>query len=249
MLDLKDSNLTPPTILFLLPCYGGTITESCFFSFMQFARVAESYGIEYMIATHTHTSLISLGRSIMLSQAVQEAKDWTHVMWVDADIEWEPEHLLMLLAEDKDIIGGPYPCKSLPLKDSAANKPIENGIETKDLVETYYIATGFMLVKRHVCEAMMEHYYDELKFRYSTRNEKSYKFVDLFSPIIDANNDDLYLSEDYAFCKRAVDIGFKAFMSRRFNLGHAMGSTVFSKEKEKEMLKRYEDKGLIKILD
>lgn len=249
MLDLEDSNLTPPTILFLLPCYGGTITESCFFSFMQFARVAESYGIEYIIATHTHTSLISLGRSMMLSQAVEENKEWTHVMWVDADIEWQPEHLLMLLAEDKDIIGGPYPCKSFPLSASSSNKPIENGEETENLIETYYIATGFMLVKRHVCETMMEHYYDELKFRYVTRNKRDYKFVDLFAPIIDSANDDLYLSEDYAFCKRAVDIGFKAFMSKRFNLGHSMGSILFSKEEEKKMLKRYQAKGMIKILD
>lgn len=249
MLDLKDPDLVPPTILFLLPCYGGQVTESCFFSFMQFARVAESYGIEYTIATHTHTSLISLGRSMMLSQAIKECKDWTHVMWIDADIEWQPEDLLTLIAEDKDIIGGPYPCKSFPLNDTSANKPIKGGIETEHLVETYYIATGFMLVKRHVCEAMIKHYHDELKFRYTSSKEVDYKFVDLFSPIIDTDNDDLYLSEDYSFCKRAVDIGFKTFMSKRINLGHSMGSTLFSKEKENEMLKRYEEKGVIKILD
>jgi len=248
MLDPNDPDLVPPTILFLLPCYGGQVTESCFFSFMQFARVAESYGVDYLIATHTHSSLISLGRSIMLSQAILDCEDWTHVVWIDADIEWKPEHIMMLLAEDKDIIGGPYPCKSLPLKRTAADKPIADGEETDTLIETYYIATGFMMVKRHVCKAMMDHYYDELKFRYPTRKEEYRRYVDLFAPIIDENNEDLYLTEDYAFCKRAVDIGFKAYMSKRFELGHAMGSFVFSEEKEKEILSRYEEQGKIKII-
>lgn len=185
----------------------------------------------------------------MLGQALQEAPEWTHVMWIDADIEWQPENVLVLLAEDKDIIGGPYPCKNLPLKPSSAVSPIEGGEETDTLIETYYIATGFMLVKRGVCEAMHDHYYDELKFRYSTQQTKEYKYVDLFSPIIDKSKDDLYLSEDYSFCKRAYDIGFNCYMSKRFELGHAMGSFVFSREKERMILTRYEEKGMVKTLD
>lgn len=249
MLNPNDPNLNPPFILFLLPCYGGQVTESCFYSFLKFAKYAETTGIEYIVATHTHTSLISLGRSIMLSQAVQDVPEWTHVMWVDADIEWEPEHIMMLLAEDKDIIGGPYPCKTYPLKHTSASKPIKGGEETDSLIETYYVATGFMMIKRHVCEAMMKHYEDELKFRYSTKTHGSRKFVDLFAPIIEADNNDLYLTEDYAFCKRAKQIGFQVYMSKRFQLGHTMGSYVFSKEKENKMLKEYEDQGKIKILD
>lgn len=248
MLDPNNPNLQPPFILFLLPCYGGQITESCFYSFLKFAKYAEATGIEYIVATHTHTSLISLGRSIMLSQAVQDVSDWTHLMWIDADIEWEPEHVMMLLAEDKDIIGGNYPCKSYPIKRTSSNKPVKDGEETNSLIETYYVATGFMLIKRHVCETMMKHYEEELKFKYPTRKHRNRKFVDLFAPIIEKENDDLYLTEDYAFCKRARDLGFKTYVSKRFKLGHAIGSFVFSEEKENQMLNNYEDEGKIKLL-
>lgn len=248
MLDPGDPNLQPPCILFLLPCFGGQITESCFYSFLKFSRFAEQNGIEYLVATNTHASLICLSRSIMLSQAVEDVPGWTHLMWIDADIEWEPEHVMMLLAEDKDIIGGSYPCKGLPLKSTSATKSAVNAEETNSLIETFYIATGFMMVKRHVCEAMMDHYRDELKFRYSYSCNNQRKFVDLFAPIIDADNDHLYLTEDYSFCKRAVAMGFKAYMSKRFQLGHAMGSFVFSKEKEQKVLSEYEKQGTIKIL-
>jgi hypothetical protein len=253
MLDPKDPNLVPPVILFLLPCYGGNITEACFYSFLKFARFAEDNGIEYSVATHTHSSLISLGRSIMFSQSVQMqddwSEDWTHIMWVDADIQWEPKDLMNLLIEDKDIIGGYYPIKTYPIRPASSPKAVEGGEETDTLIETFYIATGFMLIKRHVCEKMMDHFYDELKFKYGRSPRPDLKYVDLFAPIIDAENDDLYLSEDYAFCKRAREIGFKTYMSKKVQLGHAMGSHIFSKENEKEMLKAYEDQGRITITE
>lgn len=249
MLDPADPNLQPPNILFLLPCYGGQITEACFYSFLKFSQYAQSNGIDFLVATHTHTSLISLGRSIMLSQAVQDAPDWTHVMWVDADIQWEPTDLMRLLLEDKEIIGGYYPYKSFPIRQASSPIATNGGEETSTLVETMYVATGFMLVKRHVCEVMMSHYEPELKFRYSTKQHQDRKFVDLFAPIIDKENNDLYLSEDYAFCKRAQQLGFKSYMSKLVNLGHAMGSFVFSKEKETQILKDYEDMKIVKLTE
>ncbi len=249
MLDPSDPNLIPPVVLFLVPCYGGQITEACFYSFLKFSKFAEAMGIDFTVATHTHTSLISLGRSIMLSQAVQKLDDWTHVMWIDADIQWEPEDIMHLFIEDKDIIGGYYPIKNYPIRPASAFKPVTGGEETDSLIETFYIATGFMLIKRNVCEAMMDHFNEELKFRYSNSKETENKYVDLFAPIIDADNDDLYLTEDYAFCKRARQIGFKTYMSKKVQLGHAMGSHVFSTSKENEILKAYEDQGKIKILE
>jgi len=248
MLDPNDPGLVPPHIIFLMPCYGGNITAACFHSFLNFASYAEENGIEWTVFTHTHCSLISLGRSIMLSQVVQDLKDWTHVMWVDSDIQWQPDDIMKLLAEDKDIIGGYYPCKTFPIQQASAIKPQSDSIETDSLVETTYVATGFMLIKRHVCEAMHEHFMPELKFYYASKTHRDRRYVDLFAPIIDKDKNDLYLTEDYAFCERAKEIGFSCWMSKRVQLGHVMGSWVFSNEAEQTMLEKYEAKNKIKIL-
>ena len=45
----------------------------------------------------------------------------------------------------------------------------------------------------------MKHFKDELTFRTKAADD----FVDLFAPIIDESG--LYLTEDYAFCKRATE--------------------------------------------
>ena len=248
MLDPHDPELQPPYIVFLMPCYGGNITSACFHSFLKFAEYARDNGIEWDIFTHTHCSLISLGRSIMISQAIQDLPDWTHIMWIDADIQWEPEDLMKLLIEDKDIIGGYYPCKTFPLVNASEPKARKGFEETDTLIETTYIATGFMLVKRQVCETMYEKYMPELKFYYGSETHKDRRYVDLFAPFIDKNKNDLYLTEDYAFCERARKLGFKTWMSKRVKLGHVMGSWVFSEEAEKQMLNKYESKKKIKLL-
>ena len=56
----------------------------------------------------------------------------------------------------------------------------------------------------------------------------------------------LYLTEDYAFCYRARKLGFKTWMSKRFELPHT-GTYEFSAEGEQEVLIELEKQGRITI--
>ena len=42
-------------------------------------------------------------------QCFLEATECTHLMFIDADIEFEPEAVIRMLAMDKDLITGAYP--------------------------------------------------------------------------------------------------------------------------------------------
>lgn len=143
-----------------------------------------------------------------------------------------------MILDDKDIVGGFYPKKGLPI--DFASSPAPGGEDTDELFETIYVATGFMLIKRSVIEHMVEHFKEELGFRY----QGSDGYVDLFAPIIDT--DGLYLTEDYAFCHRARSLGYKTFMSKKFEIPH-IGPYEFSAEAENNFLNDYEKQGLIKI--
>lgn len=89
---------------------------------------------------------------------------------------------------------------------------------------------------------MVEHYREELKFYYQGTDDA----VHLFHPIIDKENQDLFLTEDYAFCARARAIGFKCFMSKRFELPH-IGVFEFSAENETRILEDYQKIGRIEL--
>lgn len=228
-----------PNLKILSPCYMGQINSAYFHSFMDFFPYAIQNGIQFSIETLPNCSLISLGRSIMLYRALKDPS-WTHLLWIDVDLRFRPEYIHSMILDDKDIVGGFYPKKGLPI--DFASSPAPGGENTEFLFETIYVATGFMMVKRAVIEKMWEHYYDELNFRY----QGSVDYVHLFHPIIDEDTDRLFLTEDYAFCKRARDIGFKCYMSKRFELPH-IGVMEYSAEGEQQFLKDYEKQGRLKL--
>jgi len=222
----------PPHILFNLPNRGSINTE-CFKGFMSFAEFAIDNGITYDIEFLTGCSIISLGRSIMFSKALTDP-NWTHMMWIDDDIGWKPEDVMTLLIHDKDIIGGFYPKKEYPIK--ATFNPLEKGYEDKNLMEIKYLPTGFMMLSRKVCEDMAKKY-SHLEFKFGKTKTQKFPYYDVFGtfpyhdpdrPEITEGTNGYYLTEDYAFCQRARDIGYSIYLSKKINLSHT-GLHTFKK--------------------
>jgi hypothetical protein len=87
-----------------MPCYGGMLTESTFMSFIKWANTARQLGIDWTLETMVNESLISRARNTLTAKFLA-MPDATHLFFVDADIGWEPWHLLVLLNRDVDVIG------------------------------------------------------------------------------------------------------------------------------------------------
>ena len=127
-----------------MPCYGGMLTESTFMSYIKWANTCRQLGIDWTMETMTNESLISRARNTLTAKFLHN-KESTHLMFIDADIGWEPWHLLVMLNRDVDVIGGLYPMKSLPVKwcvngfDGAEEGP--DGLQ-----EVSKTGTGFMLL-------------------------------------------------------------------------------------------------------
>lgn len=218
----------------------GNISSRYFHSMMNLGAYLMKLGVSFTVETLPNCSLISLGRNIMVKRAMADP-NWTHLMFIDADIEWDPRCVHSMLADDKPIIGGFYPKKGLPI-DMASSPMLNDEDADAPVYETDYVATGFMMIKREVIEGMIE-FYPDRKFFYQGDDE----YYDLFAPYIDTESPNrLYLTEDFAFCKLARKAGFKAYMSKRFTLEHH-GAFVFSKQAEEAMLKEYERMGYVEI--
>jgi len=226
---LKD----PPHILFNLPNRGSINTE-CFKGFMSFAEFAIDNGITYDIEFLTGCSIISLGRSIMFSKALNDPL-WTHMMWIDDDVGWKPEDIMTLLIHDKDIIGGSYPKREYPIQ--ATHTPLSKGYKDEKLEEIKYLPTGFMMLSRKVCEDMAKHY-SHLEFKFGDiEPPQEWPYYDVFGcfayhdpdrPEVAKGTNGYYLTEDYAFCQRARDIGYSIYLSKKINLSHT-GLHTFKK--------------------
>jgi len=214
-----------------MPCYGGMLTESTFMSFIKWANTARQLGIEWTLETMVNESLISRARNTLVAKFL-DMPDATHLFFVDADIGWEPWHLLVLINRDVDVIGGLYPMKTMPIKW------VVNGFEGAEegpdgLQEVSKAGTGFLLIKRHVFEKMNSH--PAVK-QYKNDIGLDPKYDQYLKTYFDtAVRQNRYYSEDWTFCENWRDIGGKIWMDKRVLLRHS-GSYVFCLENQQHLL-------------
>jgi hypothetical protein len=215
-------------VFFATPCYGGMLTDQYFLSMFRMSQALMQHGINFRITTLRNESLISRARNILTAMFLDS--DCTHLMFIDSDIEFQPEDIIRALAYDKPVIAGAYPKKALPVQYAINFKfvnpetrqiRVENGA-----VEVLDASTGFFLIKRETIEKMILAH-PELHYRNDSNidpklNKHCYA---LFDTMIDPD-DNRYLSEDYTFCRRWQKLGGEIWLDPNTKLNH-VGSYTF----------------------
>ena len=215
-----------------MPCYGGMLTESTFMSYIKWSNTCRQLGIDWTMETMTNESLISRARNTLTAKFLHN-KESTHLMFIDADIGWEPWHLLVMLNRDVDVIGGLYPMKSLPVKWCVNG--FEGAEEGPDgLQEVSKTGTGFMLIKRHVFEKLDAHpatkpFMNDIGLP-AELNPYMKTYFDT------AVRENRYYSEDWTFCENWRDLGGKVWVDKRVLLKHT-GTYVFDFQAQDQLYK------------
>jgi hypothetical protein len=215
-----------------MPCYGGQLTESTFMSYIKWANTCRQLGIDWTMETMTNESLISRARNTLTAKFLHN-KESTHLMFIDADIGFEPWHLLVMLNRDVDVIGGLYPMKSLPIKWCVNG--FEGAEEGPDgLQEVSKTGTGFMLIKRHVFEKLDAHpatkpFINDIGLP-AELNPYMKTYFDT------AVRENRYYSEDWTFCENWRDLGGKVWVDKRVLLKHT-GTYVFDYAAQEQVYK------------
>lgn len=147
--------------------------------------------------------------------------DCTELVFLDADVFWEPGALVELCQiEGVDIVGGVYPFRRegeqerMPLVMYPDAKPDERG-----LLEVAGLPTGFMRISRKALETLSE---KALKFW--DRTERRAQTAILFER---AYLDGLRLGGDLNFCRKWVETGGLVYAAVNLRLGHAAHSVIY----------------------
>jgi hypothetical protein len=161
------------------PMYGGMAHGLYIKSCLDLQTTMNKYGIETKFSFLFNESLITRARNYLVDEFLRT--DFTHLLFIDSDIHYAPQDVIALLALDKDVVGGPYPKKSINWKnvaDTARKHPNLDPKELEKLVGEYVfnvvkgtkqftvteplevmeIGTGYMMVKREVFEKMKAEY-------------------------------------------------------------------------------------------
>lgn len=199
-----------------IPCYGGMVSEPTMTSFIRFTLLAQQAGLNWSLDTMVNESLVTRARNNLMAKMMTN-KAATHFMFIDADIRFQPESILQMLAYDKEVIGGLYPKKALPVNYVINLKPqtkIQGDIFTVDTM-----GTGFLLFKRNVYEKLIEAH-PETKYVDDVGLGK--QFEPMMYSIFDCKIDERghYLSEDWLFCRRWQELGGEIWAHSKVLLNH-----------------------------
>ena len=231
-----------PLVVVATPCYGSLVTTGYMHSVVKLTLFAHAQRIG--LALHTaHDSLITRGRNAMVAEFLANPHA-THLLFIDADIGFEPEMIGRFLAFDQDVVAGIYPIKSVDwsrvaaraTRPSTAEQLEEAGMrfvgtplfgpdgeERHGFVTGRYAGTGFMLIRRNVLEQLRDAH-PELVYQSAHIDTLTARtgdhLVDLFGPLIEPETR-TYLSEDYSFCHRWRALGGKLWLDPTVRLTHA----------------------------
>jgi hypothetical protein len=230
------------------PCYGGQLTEPYFRSTIKMMTFFNQHQIPLAFGTIANESLVTRARNVLVAYFLNS--DYTHLLFIDADIEFQMEDVLKLWYHNKDVVVGAYPKKGLAwqrIKENIASHPTGNisdeemtafgsdyavnfkfiDKETKSvavengLLKLHDAGTGFMMISRQAILKMLKAY-PELKYN----NDVNLGGQDLgenFYALFDTMIDPVdrrYLSEDYTFCRRWQEIGGDIWLDPSISLNH-----------------------------
>jgi hypothetical protein len=229
------------------PCFGGQVSSLYAASIFKLQRALRSVPeIELVVHLRDGDALITRARADLVALFLDDPAA-THLLFVDADIGFEPDQVMRLIACGADVAGGAYPIKRVNW--DKARKVIESHrpntrsavldyvLEVEDperiavvdgFARVRYAGTGFLMIRRHVLERMCRHY-ASLRFcrEHSMADSlaASPNRFALFECMIEPATG-IYLSEDFSFCKRWTDMGGEIWADLQSRLDH-VGPTTF----------------------
>lgn len=178
-IQVKVEELKKNKLFIATPMYGGMAHGLYLKSSLDLQTTMNKYGIETKFSFLFNESLITRARNYLVDEFLRSG--FTHLLFIDSDIHYAPQDIIALMALDKDVIGGPYPKKSINwanVAQAARNHPNLEPKELETLVGEYVfnvvkgtsqfqvteplqvleIGTGHMMVKREVFDKMKDAY-------------------------------------------------------------------------------------------
>ena len=213
------------SIVFSTPMYGGLCTAEYFQSCLDLRGSLVKSGIDHQFLITTNESLITRARNTAVARFMfdPDLQRYDRFMFIDADIEFNPEDVQKLWNLDVDVACAAYPMK----REEAGVTAWKNG-KLIDLdgfdgpTEIDFAGTGFLMIKRQVFESMMK------EFPHLEHEEgkvgRCFAFFD--TGVVDDGSGPYYISEDYYFCKKARKMGLQILLEPSIRLGH-VGRKVY----------------------
>jgi hypothetical protein len=203
MANTTDRKRKKPNLFIGTPAYNSKVHTAYLHSALEFAGAR----LAFSIYTIGNESLITRGRNSVVSRFAA-LEQFTHLLFLDADIALGADGLKKLLDREKDVIGAPVPLKAVTPKGPVYN--MGRIIDREGVVaRTDKIGTAVLLLSRAAVEALVEDARKDGRVYapnpLGQTGEEDTQQYDVFQVGV---RDGQYLSEDFWVCERLRELGF-----------------------------------------
>ncbi len=186
------------------------------------------------------SSLVTQGRNLCVANFLGDPNKYTHMLFIDSDIDFKFETIMKMLKFDKEVVATPYPMKYIhweqiwerlqagkiktqdelmragfvfPVKMENMMNDNKEVTVVNGLVEVSHAPTGCMLIKRQVFDKMIEAYPDDRIDQATIVNGevKTNPYMYNFFDTVHEPESKKYYGEDFGFCKKWTAIGGKCY--------------------------------------
>lgn len=196
-------------VLIATPSYDGKVDAHFTAALVESTKIGFMNDINFIPIFMAYDALVQRARNDLIATAINSNCD--DMIWIDADIEWEPEWLLKLLNYSEDVVGGTYPKKSLTEEQYVCKINLENKFTKNDngLILVESLGTGFLKLSKKA-------------FTYLWNNSKPYIHNNkecrwIFEVKI---QDGDIISEDVLMCQRLKEGDFKVYLDPSMTCNH-----------------------------
>lgn len=196
-------------VLIATPTYTGDVNMRYTVALLNTMRQAMLRGIDIQVSYTAGDALVQKSRNYLLTCAINNNCD--DLIFIDDDIEWDPEWIFKMLEYPVDVVGGVYRKKIDDAEIYAVRllEPIEGDSRT-GLMKVEGLATGFLRLSRRAFVSLWAS--SEPYTNGMVPNERM-----VFDLKIE--NKTLF-SEDYVMSKKLSNLGFELWIDPRMCCVH-----------------------------
>ena len=206
---MDNINSGRKTVIIGTPCYDGRIDVWYANSLVNTIKESYNQNVDVRPMWVSFDALIQRARN----DTIQLARDLNvdSMVWIDSDIEWEPEWFYKLVHSEHDVIGGTYPKrgdKEEYVLRQVTRRPID---PATNLMEVDGLGTGFVKLSKKA----IDYLWDTSEKYIDPKDNRERRMV--FNVKIE---NELMVSEDIAMFDKLTKGGFKVYMDVSMTCNH-----------------------------
>lgn len=211
-----------PSVMVCLPAYGQTNAAQTTETLFKLAQFLTLNQIRHQLSWFSAADIVEV-RNLFLTSWYDCSPQFSHLLFIDADMGFEPELIRDMLAFDKPLTGAFYARRQMP--PSVVGAALHEDHSFPDIKQGHlpaaYVGAGVMLIKRSMVKELIEKKPELIDALPSVlANATTLPLTRLIRAFDCILEDNRRLSEDISFCQRWRDVGGEVWANVMHKIDH-----------------------------